>query len=87
MFANTKQIRKILRAAAKNVGAEVVNIWTDVQYSEYNTNNMRYVGIQVNDFGDAVAYEANKLAAAAGYTNTMHTTTGNCFIRTKAVLA
>jgi hypothetical protein len=88
MFATTKQMREILRSAAANTGARVWSCWTDkTGKSRSGTGNMRYVGMSISGSTEAVAAEANKIAAESGFTNKVRAGGEGFYVRCNAIIA
>jgi len=89
MFANTKQIRDVIKQAIKEKDGFLCNSYTDVPCGFKTTETAkRYVafcllGKQENT--EKIADLARKIAKKAGYTNPIRCKNGN--IRTVATLA
>jgi len=76
MFANTKQMRAVIKMAMTNVGTFAWMTHTDMDRSTVagrpKNSPIRYIGFNVaDDKSGLVVKEAQKICAALGFTNTV----------------
>ena len=91
-FANTKQVRSVIRQAIKSLGIVYSpSSWTN---GSKNKNGTRHVGFQFAGRDvDRVAIRARHIARELGYTNVFRTTDstnkfyGSHYVRVTTVLA
>jgi len=88
MFANTLQMRSVIKMAMKNVGAFAYITHTDLGGQAPGATT-RYVGFNVADRkAHLVAAEAKKIAKSLGFTNWIRLgRKSNWMVRTVATIA